>query len=140
MKKLLLAVLIGLAAMGTTFASDANKVSVRAINTFKHDFKGVSNVEWNIKSGMNCVSFVKDAVHTEVFYDNDGTMIATCKMAEFSDLPGNARKSFSEKYAGYTITELISYENRDEFFYFMAIKNDQEKLILKVSNGRISVF
>ncbi len=140
MKKLLLAVFIGLAGMGTATASDAIKVSVRAINTFEKDFKGISNVKWSIKSGMNCATFVKDAVQTEVFYDNDGTKIATCKLAGFSDLPGNARKSFSEKYAGYKITELISYEDTDQFFYFMTVESHRDKMILKVSNDRISVF
>lgn len=140
MKKLLLAFIIGLATMGTAFAADANKVSVRAINSFSKDFQGITNVEWKIKSGMNCATFVKDAVQTEVFYDNDGTKIATCKLAEFSDLPGNARKSFTEKYAGYNITQVISFEDSELFFYFMSIENSREKLILKVSNGRISVF
>lgn len=140
MKKLLITTMLGVTLFTSAFASSSESVSNRTKRTFENEFKKPNAVDWSIKSGFNTATFMENGIRTQAFFDYDGTLVATCKNVDFNALPENTRYSFDQRYQGYTIKEVISYDDRNQFSYFVSLENEKETLILKVSSGYLSVF
>ena len=141
MKKLFIAALMAVSIAGSAFAADANKVSYSVVNTFKASFKNASDVQWSITENFTKASFVLNNQHKAAFYTPDGEWIANTEEINIDKMPEVAQNVLENKYAGYTVKEVIRFEGVAEEAYYISLENEQRTLILKVNeSGEISIF
>lgn len=141
MKKFFIAALMAVSIAGSAFAADANKVSYSVVNTFKASFKNASDVQWSITENFTKASFVLNNQHKAAFYTPDGEWIANTEEINIDQIPEEARNVLENKYAGYTVKEVIRFEGVAEEAYYISVENEQRTLILKVNeSGEISIF
>lgn len=146
MKKLLFTTLVALSIITSAFADDVTKaknvakVNSKAVSNFKNEFETASNVSWTSKTGYTKASFTMNNVKMEAFYDHQGNMIGSSHAICLDDLPTNAKRVFAKRYAGYTVKEAIQFDGIDETAYYISAENETHAVILKVSNGMLSVF
>ncbi len=140
MKKFLIATMLGVTMSLSSFASDATDISSKARYNFRNTYKNVDEVSWSIKAGLNTASFIDKGVFTEVFYDYDGTVVATCKAVSMADLHESAQNTISKRYTDYTVKDIISYTDGTSSYQFISLENDNETVILKIAGSNVSMF
>lgn len=140
MKKLFIATLFAASLFSSAFAADANKVNRRTINTFQYEFKGATNVEWDVKSNFSKASFTVGGENVQAFFDTEGTLIGTSRSLTVDKLPTDVKRAFAKKYSNYEITESIKFDDVDNTSYYISANNENEVVILKITNGSFSVF
>jgi hypothetical protein len=140
MKKLLIAALTVLTITTSAFATDANKVSARVLHSFNSNFENAADVEWAVKSNFTKVTFNVDKKRCSAFYDHRGELIANSSAIDIESLPTSAKRTFAKKYADYTVKEAIKFDTVDETSFFISAENDKQSVILKVTDGFLSVY
>jgi hypothetical protein len=140
MKKFLIATLTAIVITTSAFATDANKVSSRALSNFRQDFDNASNVEWVVRPNFSKATFNFDNKKCTAFYDNQGNLIANSYAIEIENLPTSAKRTFAKKYADYTVKEAIQMDTPNDTSYYISAENDKQSVILKVSEGFLSVY
>lgn len=125
----------------TAFAADVN---YKAVKHFKDHFKNVSNVTWvTTRENYTKVSFEEDGTQMEVFYNNEGEVVASSKKIELNSLPAKATARISKRYSApeYIVKECIELTNDDETASYVSLFRKNEKIILKVDqDGNVSEF
>jgi hypothetical protein len=140
MKKLLFAALITVSTLTSAFAKDANNVSYSVASSFRNDFGVVKDVQWKTTNAYNIATFVENNQRIEAFYDHRGELIGTSFDVKLEELPTKAKRNVASKYADYTITRAIRFENTDGSAYFLAAQKENQQLVLKVTGGSVSVY
>lgn len=140
MKKLLFSALLAIIVATSSFASGTN-VNVSVLNSFKSEFRNAADVTWISKTDFAKATFTIDGVKMEAFYNIQGELIGTSKEINLESLPVNAKRAFAKKYDGYTVTEVISFENADGSAYYFSAENDTNSIIFKVDrNDHLTTF
>jgi hypothetical protein len=141
MKNLILAALLAATVTTGAFATGESKISYFVLNSFKHDFKNVTDVMWTSKTGLAKASFIYNNQKMDAFYNHNGSLFATSKNISLDELPVSAKRLFAKKYEGYSVQETIKYESQDEQSYYIVTENEKESLIIKIDeNGQLSLF
>ena len=141
MKKLLLAVLVVAGLGSSAFATDVNRVSSKAQNSFTEKFGNAQNVKWTAKESYNKVTFTLADEQVEAFFATDGDLIGLSRQVEFKTLPLAAIQKIKKEYAGFSVKETIEFEQNDEKSFYVSLVNADKKQILEVSlYGNVSVF
>ncbi|HXB45742.1 MAG TPA: hypothetical protein VNV85_16860 [Puia sp.] len=153
MKKIFLAAGLSLATVTVTFAqgnndSDNPDVSSFTKSQFATDFPDATNVHFANEKNFSEVSFTQEKEKISAYYDDRNQLVGTIQKKAFDDLPENAKKNIQKNYAGYTIldvvkfndnesdgTELIQYGTSldDGDNYFVELKKDSKAIVVKVS-------
>ncbi|WP_147203536.1 hypothetical protein [Segetibacter aerophilus] len=134
MKNLILSALLAV-TVSTAFATGETKISYFVLNSFKHDFKDVTNVTWTSKTGLAKASFIYNNQKMDAFYNPNGSLFATSKNINLDELPVGAKRSFAKRYEGYSVKEAIKYESQDEQSYYISAENEKESLIIKIDEA-----
>ncbi len=141
MKKLLLAVLIAVAAGTSAFAADASKVSYKVKTSFEAQFYGAKDVSWNVTPDYTRFVFTLADEKIEAFYNSDGEQIGVSRKIEFKGLPLAAIQKIQKNYADYTVKETIEFDQNGDKHYYVSLENGNQKKVLEVSlYGNVSVF
>lgn len=140
MKKLLFAALLAVSVATSAFAEGTN-VNISVLNNFKTEFKNAANISWVSKDDFAKATFTVNNVKMEAFYNLQGELIGTSKSINLNELPVNAKRAFAKKYAGYTVKEVIHFEQSDEAAYFLSAESETESIIFKVGhNEQLTTF
>lgn len=139
MKKLFISFLMAATLSSYAFAADVNNVSYSAKHTFNTQFAGVTDVQWTVKESYTKASFQWLGENTEAFFDAAGQLIGTSKKMTLDQLALNTRKNLAKRLAGYSVTEVVEFTANDKTSFFVAADNADESVILKVSEGIISL-
>ncbi|MEJ7829262.1 MAG: hypothetical protein WKF91_13725 [Segetibacter sp.] len=141
MRKLFLAALLTVTVAASAFAKDINSKNVRAERRFSADFKDAEKVQWTLRSTFAKAAFYLNGEKREAFYDLNGEMIGTSSNISLNQLPVAAKRIFAKKYDGYTVKEAIHFEGIEEAAYYISAENENESVILKVTDSNtVSVF
>jgi hypothetical protein len=122
---------------------------------FNKDFPDATNVSW--KEGKFAeASFLDGAIQKTAYYDIDDALVGTTMRVDFSTIPGQAQQKINKKYPGYSVKEVILFDDNeaddtdmnlfatsfaDEDNYFPVLTNGSKKIILKVTMaGDVSFF
>ncbi|HLX91348.1 MAG TPA: hypothetical protein VKR32_06675 [Puia sp.] len=161
MKKILLAAGIFLVTASVTFAQENDDRDNAVVNPliksqFETDFPNATNVDFESKKSFDEVSFTQDKEKISAYYDYNDQLIGTVETKAFSDLPANAQKEILKKYADYTITGVVKFNDNesdhtemilygrslnDADNYFVQLKNDSRIILVKVDlSGGIDFF
>jgi hypothetical protein len=152
MKQILLVAGTLLIPAMATFAQDYNRDDVKepgpAIKSqFTADFPDAKNVHFERVKDLNEVSFTQGKEKMDAYYDAQDQLVGTVKKESFADLPDNAQKEIQNKYPGYTIANVVKFDDNgsdeaelilygisldDADNYFVELKNDSKAIVVKV--------
>ena len=133
-----------------------NTVNQNAKDNFRNDFGNVQQLVWSREENYDEANFIKDGQAHTAFYDADAKLVGSSVNKKFSDLPGKAQKFINKNYSGYSIGDVIYYDDNeanetdmllygtqfeDEDSYFVELKIANHKIVLQVdTNGIVSLF
>ena len=141
MKNLLAAALLFITVSTSAFTPDPDKVNSIFQRTFDIEFPEASNVSWLVKNDFVKATFTLDDEPMTALFNLDADLIATCKNISLDDLPVNAKRTFAKRFEGYTVTEAIRFNGKDEGAYYISAENEKEAIIVKVNDfGQLSTF
>jgi hypothetical protein len=159
MKKILLAAGTILISAMATFAQDYNLDNAKEAgpiikSQFAADFPNAKNVHFARINDLNKISFTQDKEKMNAYYDDGDQLVGTIQKESFADLPDNAQKEIQNKYPGYTIANVVKFNDNesddteillygismdDADNYFVELKNDSKAILIKVDlSGGVS--
>jgi hypothetical protein len=136
---------------------DGSDVSYQSKEAFKSDFSDVHDVTWVRGAYNDQATFInKKGEEETAYYDFYSQLIGTTEPKAFTDLPARAQKFINEKYSDFSKEAVIFFEDNemndmdmvlygdafeDADNYFIELKKDKEKLVLRVDeNGYVYFF
>ncbi|MFD0748900.1 hypothetical protein ACFQZS_02020 [Mucilaginibacter calamicampi] len=151
MKKLFITAAIATMFSVTAFADGGKKakaegeknVSYTALNKFSAEFESASNVVWTVTPNTQKVDFVFEGAKFTAFYDLDGEYLGRTQEVSVLLLPETDRKELTAKYADYTVSRVIQYENKsaEPLVYFVDLVKANKEIVLKaVPNEGLTFF
>jgi hypothetical protein len=125
-----------------------SEVSGITKSQFANDFPDAMNVHFESKRDFDKISFMQGAKEITAYYDYQSQLIGTTEMKSFNDLPSNAQNEILDKYPGYTIADIVefndnqsinaemvlygnSYDDGDN--YFVELKANSKAILVKVN-------
>lgn len=135
---------------------EAQEVTYQAKQQFIADFGDVPVTKSQRTNYFEEFVFNKDGQDVTAFYDTDEKLVGTSVKRNFDDVPSKARLYILNKYADYTIGDVIFYDDNeanetdmvmynqsfgDADNYFVELKKGNEKIAVKVDmEGEVSYF
>jgi hypothetical protein len=151
MKKILLAAGALLIPAMAIFAQDnrgyANQADPSLTSQFAADFPDAKDVHFEQVRGLTEVAFSQDREEKIAYYRDGDQLVGTIRKGSFSGLPGNAQKEIQQKYPGYTIVNVVKFDDNESELtemiqdgismddadnYFVELKNDSKAIVVKV--------
>jgi len=151
MKKLFITAAIATMFSVTAFADGGKKakaegeknVSYTALNKFSAEYVNASNVVWTVTPNCQKVDFLTENGKFTAFYDLDGEYLGRTQEISVLLLPEANRKEIKTKYADYTVSHVIQYENNsaEPVVYFVDLVKGGTEVVLKaVPNQSLAFF
>jgi hypothetical protein len=145
MKHLSIAVILFLAALGSTYAtprSGKDEPRFIGVENFKRQFPEATNINYKVKGQFTEVNFMWNGLQLEAFYDLEGNPLATTRDISHDNLPLTAQISLQKGYPNGVITNIIEYtDTNDGLSYYVTMASPKMTCLLHVStSGDISVF
>jgi hypothetical protein len=134
MKNLFMTLAFAIATL-PVFANEP-EVNQKALDAFRVEFNGASNVKWTISTDYFMASFIYNDKHVFAYYDINGEWLGTTRYVALSDLPLMLQGEVKNKFSAYWITELIEVANNDGTAYYATVENAETRLVLKASDGK----
>lgn len=138
--------MIAVAFVATLFTTSAfasgEENKDKAIKSLRKEFSTAKDIQWKLTDNFIKASFNWNDQQLEVFYNYDGEMIAKSRHVKPVNLPIDAQRTISEKYAGYSFDETVEYNGEEGAHNFYAsIKKDNTKILLEITpEGYVSVY
>lgn len=123
---------------------------------FYSDFGYIPISHWEITDQFDKISFMKNNVLYTAYYDSNSELVGTISSASLTDLPAPALQDIYKKYKGYTVGNVVFYDDNesnetdmmyygqqfdDEDKYFVELQNDKDKIVVQVNTvGEVSFF
>jgi hypothetical protein len=124
--------------------------------TFYEQFGNVQDVQWVRQDYFDMATFTRDGQQMKAYFDNDGELVGTSIQTNMKALPMKAQLEIAKKYGGYTVGDVILYDDNNEQIsdiilfgtqmesadnYFVELKKDSKRVILEVSpEARVTLF
>lgn len=127
---------------------EGSVVSEMTKNAFYADFGNIKNVTWKRDVYLDEAVFAKDGKEMKAYYDFNSKLVGTTSMKTFADIPQTAQKEIKNKYKGYTIGEVVFFDDNeandtdmllfgtqfeDADNYFVELSKANENIILQVN-------
>jgi hypothetical protein len=152
MKKIFFAACILLLTVSITFGqgndnSSNAEVSSLLKSQFATDFPDARDAHFVSEKNFDEVSFTQHKEKISAYYDETNELVGTLQKTDFNDLPDNAKKEILKNYAGYTVIDVIKFDDNETVGvernlygisfdngenYFVELKNDNRAIVLKV--------
>jgi hypothetical protein len=141
--------------------SDLTELELKNISSqtranFYSDFGYIPISNWEVTDQFDKISFMKDNVLCTAYYDSNSELVGTISNASVADLPAHAMEDINKKYKGYTVGNVVFYDDNesnqtdmkyygqqfdDEDKYFVELQNDKETIVVQVNTvGEVSFF
>ena len=140
MKKLLIAALLVVSVSASSIAQDVSSVDRKAIGNFEAMYAGASGVDWTSTGKFTKASFVQNEKKMDVFYNLDGDFVAATTQLKVDEIPASIKKTLEKRYSDYVVKEAFQYKSYDEVTYFISVENQKEDVVLKVTDGVLSIY
>lgn len=131
-------------------------VSYQTREQFKVDFPNVAVKSWKRGELFDEVAFTKNDMQMTAFYDENAKLVGTTETKQLSDVPQKARDYISKKYSGYTVTDVMLFDDNEDnatdmvLFdrqfedadnYFIELQKGKERIVLASDPaGQVSYF
>ena len=123
------------------FASGNDPVNAKVRAAFANDFSKASDVSWEKSNEFYFATFTVNKTEINAAYSEDGELIGTGRVIDFSQMPLSVSMALSKKYNGYNFPKKAMELNYDGTTrYSLTIENEKQILKLKCSvSGNIEV-
>jgi hypothetical protein len=149
------------ASLSVSKKRDLSELELKNFSTqtranFYADFGYIPITNWEITDQFDKISFMKNNILYTAYYDSNSELVGTISIASVSDLPAHALQDISKKYNGYTVGNIVFYDDNEsnqtdmmyygqqfdtEDKYFVELQNDKEKIVVQVNTvGDVSFF
>jgi hypothetical protein len=152
MKKILLAAGAILIPAMAIFAQDYNRSYAEQADPslksqFTADFPDAKNVHFAQLKDLEEVTFSQGKEKMIAYYRDGDQLVGTIRKGSFEGLPGNAQKEIQQKYPGYSIVNVVKFDDNESELtemildgismddadnYFVELKNDNKAIVVKV--------
>lgn len=139
MKKLIITAVLAVSVIGTAFANDI-RINSAAQQSFKRDFRNVSQVQWQTYGSHTLAIFTQGNELIKAYYNESGNLYGTSRTVNTSDLPVQVKRAFSRNYSTYTVKDAMKFEGLEETAYLLTAENEKETVVLKVVDGALSTY
>ena len=135
---------------------ELEKFSNQTRANFYSDFGYIPISNWESTDQFDKISFMKNDVLYTAYYDLNSELVGTISAASVADLPAHALQDINKKYSGYTVGNVVFYDDNesnqtdmmyygqqfdDEDKYFVELQNDKNKIVVQVNTiGEVSFF
>ena len=134
MKKILL--VLGLVAtMGVCSAYPSERVSQKALASFKTEFTTAKNVEWETGANYFRAAFTMNDQQIFAFYNVEGDLLSVARYISSIQLPVNLFSDLKNNYNKYWISDLFEVSNNEGLHYYVTLETADSKLVMRSSNG-----
>ena len=134
MKKILL--VLGLVAtMGVCSAYPSERVSQKALASFKTEFTTAKNVEWETGANYFRAAFTMNDQQIFAFYNVEGDLLSVARYISSIQLPVNLFSDLKNNYSKYWISDLFEVSNNEGLHYYVTLETADSKLVMRSSNG-----
>jgi hypothetical protein len=134
--------------------SELKHFSNQTLASFHSDFGYIPITNWETTNQLDKISFIKNNVLYTAYYDFNSELVGTISDVSVTDLPSHALENINKKYKGYTVGNVVFYDDNefnetdmvyygkqfeDEDEYFVELKNDKETIVVQVNPvGQVS--
>jgi len=134
MKKIIMMLaLVG--TLSTSFAFTGETINKQALNAFRNEFAGATDIAWTAGKGYYKVAFTMNDHKLFAFYNSKGEFIAVTRFISSLQLPHNLQSSLKRTYRRYWISDLFEMVTNDETGYYATLENADTKIVLKSIDG-----
>ncbi|HZI00711.1 MAG TPA: hypothetical protein VEX63_06165 [Flavisolibacter sp.] len=99
--------------------------------SFKHTFAQATEVNWSVSDNFYKADFVLNGQYASVFYDCDGTLMATTRNISSLQLPVTLQAGLRKDYSEYWISNLFEMTNAEGINYYVTLQKGDTKITLK---------
>jgi len=118
-----------------------NEISIHAYRHFHRLFSsGVSSEYWFKSAEGYQVSFVRDALRHQAYFDIRGTYLYSLKYYAGTKMPKVSADLVKRKYPGYQLDVVTEITDGEKVFYLVKVISDESVKTLSVSDGKIEVL
>ena len=136
MKRIMMMVVVMALTLGTTYAFTGEEpISNRALEAFRTEFNGATEVNWAAGTGSYKVTFTLNNQKLFAFYTTDGEFIAVTRYISSIQLPLNLQTNLKKMSGKYWITDLFELSDRDGTSYYLTLENADTKIVLRSTAG-----
>ena len=134
MKKIMMMLALML-TLGTSFAFTGEKINKEALNAFRYEYAGATDIRWTIGKNYYKVAFTMNGKKLFAYYDNEGEFIAATQFISSFQLPRHLQKTLKKSLHNYWISDLFKMTTNEETFYYVTLENADAKVVLKSADG-----
>ncbi|HVZ26830.1 MAG TPA: hypothetical protein VG842_12280 [Sediminibacterium sp.] len=142
-------------AMKKTEITNSWSPSYFTEDAFYRDFGNLPVIAWDQVGAFTKASFLQNGQTISAYYDRNNELIGTTTAKRFRDLPEKARMQIREKYADYTVKNIIYFDENeanggsfllynqpeDQDNYFVELSKPGHNIVLQVGlTGHVSYF
>lgn len=107
---------------------------------FYADFGYIPITRWEYSDDFDKISFLKNNVEYTAYYDLDSKLVGTISKATEADLPGKAMEKINKWYKGYTVGDIIFFDdnelNESDMIYYSRRFDNEDKYFVELENGK----
>jgi len=136
MKKIMMILVMAL-TVSTAFAfTGEDAVNKQALEAFKSEFTGATDVNWTVGSNYYKVAFTMSGQKLFAFYNSQGDFIAATRYISSLQLPLNLQTELKNSYSNYWVSDLFEVAGNDDTTYYITMENADTKIVLKSNDGK----
>lgn len=110
-------------AKAPIISTEKESINFESENNFNIDFPKASDVSWEKTGLFDQANFVSsDGQKMSAYYDTEGNLVGTTMIKSITDLPEKSRNILKDKYADYSVGQVIFFHDNDQ--------NDNDNMIL----------
>lgn len=143
MKKLLITSVLFITIISSSLAAGKDAHVYTGAKSLKKSFPEATNASIKTLNEITKISFTSGNENYEVFYSDNGELIAQSKHVKLESLSKGSVEVINKEYRDWTITEAIEFisEAEDTTHYYVSLETDGGCIILEAnSDGSLSVY
>lgn len=122
-----------LTTISTVFAENGGSVNEKIAETFKKEFVGATQVNWEYGKTYAKATFDMNGQIMFAYYSLNGEQLAVTRNLLSSQLPITLLADLKKDYNGYWISDLFEMSTDNESAYYIRLENSDQALVLKAT-------
>ncbi|MDP4292764.1 MAG: hypothetical protein Q8908_16910 [Bacteroidota bacterium] len=122
---------------------EGKTVSQISKNSFNADFGKIPDVKWERLETFDKATFTKDGHEMSAYYDPDGKLVGTTSIKTEDYLPAKGLKNLLKKYPGYTIGQILFFNdneaNETDMMLYGIQFEDADNYFVELSKGNKTI-
>ncbi len=114
-------------------------LNTKAEKSFHKAFKTINGETWVPAKDGIVAKFIKDGIHTMVYYNKKGTWMGTLRYLSEDLLPKDVRHTVKSEYYDFSISNIVEVTVGDKTAYLITMEDKTSIKQVKVVDGEMEV-